>query len=85
MKVDLEKITLGHSPLTDSIFAGTSIGPGVWRNKVDVTNPFLACVLARWAGYEEVVEDGNGNAYKIKVEKLTKKEAEGLRKKHPKT
>jgi hypothetical protein len=73
MKVDLEKINLGHSPLTDKIFAGTSIKPGVWRNKIDVTNDFIGCVIARWAGHKESIKSSDGKVYEITVKEVTKK------------
>ena len=69
MKVDLEKIRLGHSPLTDSIFAGTIIKEGIWRNKVDVTNHFLVCVISRWEGKKEVISAGK-EKWEITVKKL---------------
>lgn len=72
MKVDLEKINLGHSPLTDRIFAGTSIKPGVWRNKVDVTNDFLGCVIARFGGYKSEIKDSDGKVYEITVKEIKK-------------
>lgn len=70
MKVDLEKINLGHSPLTDRIFAGTSIKPGIWRNKVDVTNDFIGCVIARWAGQKETIKTSDGKMYEITVKEI---------------
>ncbi len=68
-KVDLDKITLGHSPLTGSIFAGTPLRMGVWRHKKDVTNDFLACVIHRFEGKSEVIEDDE-NKWEITVKKL---------------
>jgi len=73
MKVDLERINLGHSPLTDKIFAGTSIKPGVWRNKVDVTNDFIGCVIARWKDSKEHIKCSDGKVYEITVKEITKK------------
>lgn len=70
MKVDLEKINLGHSPLTDRIFAGTSIKPGVWRNKKDVTNDFLHCVISWWAGHVQEIETADGKIYEITVKEI---------------
>lgn len=68
-KVDLDKITLGHSPLTDKIFAGTTERPGVWRNKVDVTNAFIDCVINRWENQKETIQSGE-NRWEITVKKL---------------
>lgn len=79
MKVDLEKINLGHSPLTDKIFAGTSIKPGIWRYKVDVTNDFLACVIARWAGMREEIKSTDGKVYEIIVKEVVPEKEYGRR------
>lgn len=68
-KVELDKITLGHSPLTDSIFVGTTEKPGVWRNKKDVTNEFIGCVISRWENQKEVIKSGN-DKWQITVKKL---------------
>jgi hypothetical protein len=71
MKIELEKIRLGHSPLSGRIFAGSIIKEGVWRNKIDVTNDFLQCVINKWEGHEEVIE-ANGEKWKISIKKLSK-------------
>lgn len=45
MKVELEKLQIAHSPLTGKIFAGSVVKPGVWRNKIDVTDKVYAAVI----------------------------------------
>lgn len=45
MKIELEKIKIATSPLTGSIFAGSILKPGVWKNKVDVTDQVYAAVI----------------------------------------
>jgi hypothetical protein len=45
MKIDLEKIMIAHSPLTGNIYAGSISKPGVWKNKVDVTDKVYAAVI----------------------------------------
>lgn len=70
MKVDLEKITLGHSPLTDSIFAGTIIKQGVWRNKVNVTEAFLNCAISLWGGKKGKITSEDGEEWEITVKKI---------------
>lgn len=45
MKVELEKLQIAASPLTGTIFAGSIIKPGQWRNKVDVTDMVYAAVI----------------------------------------
>lgn len=48
MKVELENVVLGHSPLTDTIFAGIlNKDKRMWLKKVDVTNHFIDCVIKR--------------------------------------
>jgi hypothetical protein len=69
MKVELEKLRMGHSPLTDHIFVGTIIKEGVWRNKVDLTNDFIGCVIARWEGHKEVISAGD-QKWEITVKKI---------------
>ena len=71
MKVELDNIILGHSPLSDTIFAGIPLKEGQWRHKVNVTNSFIACVIARWEGQTERISDG-ANEYEITVKKLPK-------------
>lgn len=71
MKIELENITLGHSPLTDSIFAGVGNGR-VWKHKKDVTNSFIDCVLSRWTGYKETIVASDGKKYEISVKELKK-------------
>lgn len=69
MKVELEKIRLGHSPLTDNIYAGTILKEGVWRNKHDVTNDFLSAVIARFEGKKETISAGK-EKWEITVKKI---------------
>lgn len=69
MKVELEKLKMGHSPLTDKIFVGTIISEGVWRHKVDMTNDFISCVINRWDGQKEVISAGE-NKWEITVIKI---------------
>ena len=69
MKVDLEKLRMGHSPLTDHVYVGTSIKNGVWRNKIDLTNDFIGCVIARWENKTESISAG-GQTWEITVKKV---------------
>lgn len=76
MKVDIEKITLGHSPITDSVFAGISKnnphGKGMmWQHKKDVTNEFIGCVIQRWENKKETIQSGD-DKWEITVKKLKK-------------
>lgn len=74
MKVELEKIVLGHSELTDTIFAGIVNPKGLtWRHKVDVTDSFYACVISRFGGFRETIECPDGKEYEIIVKEIKKK------------
>jgi hypothetical protein len=53
MKVELDNITLGYSPLTGNVFAGIPLKNGQWRHKVDVTNAFITSVIKKWEGFTE--------------------------------
>lgn len=70
MKVELERVTLGHSEITDKIFAGILNKKGnLWLKKVDVTNSFIACVVSRWENHTETITSDN-NEWEIIVKKI---------------
>lgn len=69
MKVDLEKLHMAMSPLTKSIFVGTIQKEGVWRNKIDMTQHFLDCVIQRFENVTETIEAGE-EAWEITVKKI---------------
>lgn len=69
MKVELDNVSLGYSPLSGSVFAGTNIKPGVWRHKVNVTQSFIACVIQKWEGHTEVIAAGD-EQWEITVKKI---------------
>jgi len=69
MKVELHNITLGHSDLTDSVFAGVEKRPGEWKCKQDVTNAFIGCVISRWENQTETIASGE-NEWEITVKKI---------------
>lgn len=71
-KVDLDKITLGVGPLTGKFYAGTTIKPGIWRHKKDVTSDFLGVIIQKFEGKKEIIEDDDGR-WEISVKKLPKK------------
>jgi hypothetical protein len=72
MQIDLEKVTMNISPLTDEVFVGVTEknNPNVWRKKKNVTNEFLACVIARWNGYEQEIIDSTGKKYLISLKEV---------------
>lgn len=57
MKVELEKLHIAVSPLTRSVFVGTIKRPGLWNNKIDMTNEFIGAVIERWKGVCENLSD----------------------------
>lgn len=79
MKVELEKITLGYSALTKSIFAGiTNKAQTLWIHKTNVTNAFLTCVILRFKGDAKTktssVFDSDGNEYVLRITQVSKKD-----------
>lgn len=73
-KIDLDKVTLGVSPLTNTVFAGVSKknprGPGLmWLSKKDVTQDFLGAVIQRWENQKEIIQSGK-DKWEISVKKL---------------
>jgi hypothetical protein len=69
MKVELDNITLGYSPMSESVFAGIHSKPGIWRHKVNVTNTFIACVIEKYKDASTIVSDGKSE-YEITVKKI---------------
>ncbi len=70
MKVEIEKIVLGHSPLTDKIHAGVLNKAGnLFLHKTDVSNTFIHCVIHRWEGQKEIISAGD-QQWEISVKKI---------------
>lgn len=69
MKVELEKLHMAMSPLTKNIFVGTIQKEGVWRNKRDMTQHFLDCVIQRFVNTTETIESDD-EAWEITVKKI---------------
>lgn len=69
MKVELDNVTLGYSPLSGSVFAGTNIRPRVWRHKVNVTQAFVHCAIEKWGNKTERYES-DGKIWEITVKKI---------------
>lgn len=69
MKVELDNIKLGYSPLSESVFAGIHSKPGVWRHKVNVTQTFIFCVIEKYKDSTEIVSDGE-HEYEITVKQI---------------
>lgn len=70
MKVELDNITLGYSPVTSNIFAGITLKNGYqWRHKKEVTSAFLACAIHKWKNKSEIIEAGE-DKWEITVKKI---------------
>jgi hypothetical protein len=69
MKVELDNIVLGYSPVSESVFAGIHSKPGIWRHKVNVTQTFIYCVIEKYKNTTEVVSDGESE-WEITVKKI---------------
>lgn len=69
MKVEIEKIRLGKSALTDNVFAGIPLKDGQWRHKIDITNDFITCVIRRWENQTEIISAGE-HKWEITVKKI---------------
>lgn len=72
MKIDLEDIEIGISPLTDEVFVGIldKKNPNLWKHKKSVTNGFLTCVISRWNGYKQTITSSDGQKYEISIKKM---------------
>ena len=70
--VAIENVILGHSPVSDRIFAGTPspLNNRTWRHKVDVTQHFLACVISRWGNQSEIIESDT-DKWEVTVRNIT--------------
>jgi len=69
-KVDLDKIVLGVGGITEKIYAGTLNKQGnMWLQKTDVTSSFLDCVVKKWEGHTDTIEDGESQ-WEVTVKRL---------------
>ena len=70
MKIELEKITLGYSDLSEEIYAGVLNKAGnKWLNKKNVTNEFTDCVIRKYEGMTTTVSSGS-DKWEITVKKI---------------
>jgi hypothetical protein len=69
MKVELDNIILGYSPLSESVFAGVPLTNGTWRHKIDVTQPFISCVIQKFGGGVTTITDGE-HEWEVTVKKI---------------
>ncbi len=71
MKVELEKLRLGISAMSDQCFAGIlSKNDRMWLHKVNVHNDFIHAVITKWNGQIETVTDANGTVYEISIKEI---------------
>ncbi len=68
-KVDLEKVEIGFSEMTQEVYIGTLTPNGLWRNKRLFKNSFLNIVIKYWEGKTEVVKCGSSE-WEITVKKI---------------
>jgi hypothetical protein len=69
MKVELDNIVLGYSPLSESVFAGIPLKDGAWRHKVNVTKSFIDCVIHKFEGHITTITN-NESEWEIIVKKI---------------
>lgn len=66
-KVELDKIRLAKSALTDHVYAGIPSRDNLgFTSQKDVTNDFLKAVVERFGGYETVITVSNGQKWKLR-------------------
>lgn len=71
MKVELEKLRLAKSSLTDEVFIGTINKKGdKWLNKANVTRDFITAAIARWEGQKETISSGK-EKWEISIKKVS--------------
>lgn len=70
MKVELDNVILGYSPLSGSVFAGIENKPSVWGHKVEITQSFITCVIQKYVGKVETIESASGEQWEITVKKI---------------
>jgi hypothetical protein len=67
----LENIRLGHSRLSDKVYAGyMDKSNRRWTKKKDITSDFLGAVIARFEGRKETITTSDGEEYEITVRKM---------------
>lgn len=70
MKVELEKIALGYSELSGTVYAGVlNKNKSMWLHKIDVTDYFIDCVIKKYEGSIETISSGD-EEWEITVKKI---------------
>lgn len=57
--------------MSGSVFVGIAKNGQTWQNKHNVTNDFVACVIAKYENQIEEITDGE-NIWEITVKKIKK-------------
>ncbi len=70
MRVDLEKIRLGITPLTEECYAGVLKSDDEWKHKINVHNDFIHAVINCWKNKKQIVTTPDGTKYEIQVKQL---------------
>ena len=69
--MSLDNVRLGHSKLTDNVFAGFLSKDGkTWTQKKNITSDFIGAVIDRFAGYKETITVSDGRKFEITVKEL---------------
>lgn len=67
--MNLNNIRIAKSAIDDTVYAGYINKDGItFKQKKDVTSDFIAAVIARWNGYEEILTSSDGKQYRIRVQ-----------------
>lgn len=67
----LANIRVAKGAISDRIYAGyLNKDKRTWRQKVDVTNDFLAAVIERWNGFAETITSSEGKRYEVSVREI---------------
>ncbi len=75
---DLDRLDLGHSPLSDNIYLGVlNKAKNIWKYKRDVTNGFLQCVIQRWENQTEIIKSGS-DEWEVTVRKIATNSSDSL-------
>lgn len=68
----MKNLKLYCAPLTKEIFIG-KIKNKETVEKINVTNNFIAAIIEKFCGFEEIFTDSKGNKYSITVLKILEK------------
>ena len=70
MKVELSKIRIAKSALTDNVYAGIPAKDNIsFLHKADVTNDFIKAIIEWGAGFKRTIK-GGGKTYEITVKEV---------------